>query len=81
LAARGPVIALVVLILIPILGQIEGHVFQPLIMSRSVRLHPVVVVIAVVCGGLLGGVVAAVIAVPLIAVAWSVFTALRDRQS
>lgn len=81
LAARGPVIALVVLILIPILGQIEGHVFQPLIMSRSVRLHPVVVVIAVVCGGLLGGVVAAVIAVPLVAVAWSVFTALRDRQS
>jgi predicted PurR-regulated permease PerM len=80
LAARGPAIALVVLILIPILGQIEGHIFQPLIMSRSVRLHPVVVVIAVVCGGLLGGVIAAVIAVPLVAVAWSVVKALRDHQ-
>jgi predicted PurR-regulated permease PerM len=79
LATRGPVIALVVVVLIPILGQIEGHVFQPLIMSRSVRLHPVVVVIAVVCGGLLGGVVAAVIAVPLVAVAWSVVKVLRDQ--
>jgi predicted PurR-regulated permease PerM len=80
LAARGPVIALVVLILIPVLGQIEGHVLQPLIMSRSVRLHPVVVVVAVVCGGLLGGVIGAVIAVPLVAVAWSVVKALRDQQ-
>jgi putative heme transporter len=80
LATRGPVIALVVLILIPVLGQIEGHVFQPLIMSRSVRLHPVVVVIAVVCGGLLGGVIAAVIAVPAVAVAWSVVKTLRGQQ-
>jgi len=80
LATRGPVIALVVVVLIPVLGQIEGHVFQPLIMSRSVRLHPVVVVIAVVCGGLLGGVIAAVVAVPLVAVAWSVVKALRDQQ-
>ncbi len=80
LATRGPVIALIVLVLVPVLGQIEGHVFQPLIMSKSVRLHPVVVVIAVVSGGLLGGIAAAVVAVPLVAIAWSVVKALRDQQ-
>jgi len=38
------------------------------------------VVIAVVCGGLLGGVIAAVIAVPAVAVAWSVVKTLRGQQ-
>ncbi len=80
LAARGPVIALVVLILIPVLGQVEGHVLQPLIMSRSVRLHPVVVVVTVVSGGLLGGILGAVLAVPIVAVAWSILSQLRDRR-
>ena len=80
LAARGPVVALIVLVLVPVLGQVEGHVLQPLIMSRSVRVHPVVVVVAVVSGGLLGGIVGAVVAVPLVAVAWSVFKELRHRE-
>jgi predicted PurR-regulated permease PerM len=77
LAARGPLTALVVLILVPVIGQIEGHVLQPLIMSRSVRLHPVVVVVTVVCGGTLGGLLGAVIAVPVVAVTWSVVSTLR----
>ncbi len=81
LAARGPVVALVVVVLIPILGQIEGHVLQPLIMSRSVRLHPVVVVLTVVAGGLVGGVVGAVVAVPIVAVGWSVVKELRGRRA
>lgn len=78
-AFRGPAIALIVVILIPIIGQIEGHVLQPLIMSRSVRLHPVVVVLAVVCGGFVGGLLGAVLSVPVIAVGWSVLSSLRSR--
>lgn len=77
LASRGPFIALIVVILIPVIGQIEGHVLQPLIMSRSVRLHPVVVALTVVCGGLLGGIVGAVVAVPVVAVGWAVISELR----
>jgi predicted PurR-regulated permease PerM len=81
LAARGPLVALTVVILIPVIGQIEGHVLQPLIMSRSVRLHPVVVVVTVVCGGLLGGILGAVLAVPLVAVGWSVISRLRQHPT
>lgn len=77
LAARGPLTALVVVLLVPVIGQVEGHVLQPLIMSRSVRLHPVAVVVTVVCGGTLGGLLGAVIAVPVVAVTWSVFSHLR----
>ena len=40
LAARGPLIALLVLALIVVIGQIEGHLLHPLVMSRAVNLHP-----------------------------------------
>lgn len=77
LAANGPLTAVFVLIGIAAIGQLEGHVLQPLIMGRQVSLHPVVVALAVTCGTLVGGVLGAVIAVPLVSVAWAVFSELR----
>ena len=44
---------------------LEGHVYQPFIMGHSVSLHPIAVVLAVACGGLLDGVVGAIVAIPL----------------
>ncbi|WP_458248732.1 AI-2E family transporter [Streptomyces sp. MAI_2237] len=79
LASRGPVIAIVVLALIVIVGQIEGHVLHPLVMSWAVRLHPVVVALSVIAGGVLAGVVGAVVAVPMVSVAWAVLGELRGR--
>jgi predicted PurR-regulated permease PerM len=46
-------------------NMLEGHVYQPFIMGRSVSLHPIAVVLAVACGGLLDGLVGAIVAVPL----------------
>ncbi|MBT2480137.1 AI-2E family transporter [Streptomyces sp. ISL-94] len=81
LAAKGPLIAGVVVALIVVIGQIEGHLLHPLVMSRAVRLHPLVVAISVVAGAIAAGVVGAVVAVPLVSVTWSVRTALREAQS
>ncbi|MGW2239221.1 AI-2E family transporter [Streptomyces sp. NPDC001759] len=81
LASRGPVIALVVLALIVIVGQIEGHVLHPLVMSWAVRLHPVVVALSVIAGSILAGVVGAVVAVPMVSVAWAVHCELRGRPA
>ncbi|GAB3174189.1 AI-2E family transporter [Myceligenerans halotolerans] len=77
LAAEGPLTALFVILGIAGIGQLEGHVLQPLIMGRQVSLHPVVVALAVTCGTLISGVLGAVVAVPLVSVAWAVFSALR----
>ncbi|BAU81490.1 integral membrane protein [Streptomyces laurentii] len=77
LAARGPLVAAVVIALIVVIGQIEGHLLHPLVMSWAVRLHPLVVAISVVAGAIAAGVVGAVVAVPLVSVVWSVHTALR----
>ncbi|MFF3552037.1 AI-2E family transporter [Streptomyces tsukubensis] len=77
LASKGPLVAGLVLVLIVVIGQIEGHLLHPLLMSWAVRLHPVVVALAVIGGAVTAGVIGAVVAVPLIAVLWSVRLALK----
>jgi predicted PurR-regulated permease PerM len=77
LAAKGPWWALAVVALIALIGQIEGHLLQPLIMAKQVRLHPVVVAVTVVVGALTAGLVGAIVAVPVVAVCWAVFARLR----
>ncbi|MFF7635221.1 AI-2E family transporter [Kitasatospora sp. NPDC008050] len=77
LATRGPWTALLVLALIVVIGQIEGHVLQPLVMSWAARIHPVAVALSVAAGGLVVGVVGAVVAVPVVSVAWAVYGELR----
>lgn len=77
LAGRGPLTALAVLALIVVIGQIEGHVLQPMIMSRAVQLHPVVVAVSVASGTVLAGIIGAVVAVPMVAVAWATYAELR----
>lgn len=72
LAARGPLIALIVLIGIFLLGQLEGHVLQPLVMSKAVNIHPLAVAVSVAAGTILAGLFGAVIAVPLVSVVYGV---------
>ncbi|CAM3762013.1 AI-2E family transporter [Isoptericola cucumis] len=77
LAANGIVTALIVTVGIALIGQLEGHVLQPWIMGRQVALHPVVIGVGVTTGTVLAGILGAIIAVPLMAVAWTVFSTLR----
>ncbi|MGN9909942.1 AI-2E family transporter [Phytohabitans sp. LJ34] len=77
LAANGPVDALILLAVVIAVQQIEGNVLQPLIMGRTLRLHPAVVLVAVTAGGLTGGVAGAFVAVPITAVAYQVWRSLR----
>ncbi len=77
LAANGVWNAVFVGVAIALIGQFEGHVLQPLVMGKQVSLHPVVVALVVTAGTLIAGILGAVIAVPLVAVAWSVFSLLR----
>jgi len=48
--------------------QIEGNLLQPLILERAVRLHPLVTVVAVGAGLLVGGLLGAFLSVPLVAI-------------
>lgn len=69
LVAKGFTTALIVLGIIIAVQQIEGNVLQPVLQSRSMKLHAVVVLLAVSAGGSLYGIVGAFLAVPVAAVA------------
>ncbi|MER7002158.1 AI-2E family transporter [Dactylosporangium sp. NPDC000555] len=64
----GPITALVVLIGVIAVQQLEGHVLQPLIMGRAVSVHPLAVIVAIATGVVLAGIIGALVAVPLVAV-------------
>ncbi|WP_127793967.1 AI-2E family transporter [Agromyces sp. LHK192] len=69
LVYNGWVIALVMLGVVLLVQQVEGHILQPLIMGTAVKVHPLGVVVAVATGSLLAGIPGALFAVPVTAVA------------
>ncbi|MGG7465069.1 MULTISPECIES: AI-2E family transporter [unclassified Plantibacter] len=68
LVYNGPFIALLMLIVVLAVQQIEGHVLQPLIMGTAVKVHPLAVVLAVAGGTMVAGIPGALFAVPVVAV-------------
>ena len=67
LVYEGPFIALIMLIIVLVVQQIEGQLLQPLIMGAAVRIHPLAVVLAVAAGGYLAGIPGVLFAVPVVA--------------
>jgi predicted PurR-regulated permease PerM len=80
LAANGPWSFVAVIVLITIIGQIEGNVLQPLIMSKQVSLHPLVVILSVTMGSVVAGIIGAIVAVPVVAVIWVIIRYLTGRD-
>jgi predicted PurR-regulated permease PerM len=67
LLAKGIVYALITLGLLVAVNQLEAHLLQPLVMGRAVSIHPLAVVLAISTGGVLVGIVGALLAVPTVA--------------
>lgn len=68
LVANGFTTALIVLGIIVLVQQLESNILQPVLQSKSMNLHPVVVLLSVTAGGSLFGVIGAFLAVPVAAV-------------
>lgn len=67
LVYNGPFIAVLMLIVVLGVQQLEGHVLQPILMGAAVKVHPLGVVLVVAGGALVGGIPGALFAVPLAA--------------
>jgi predicted PurR-regulated permease PerM len=65
--SQGLVAAVIVVVVLIVDGQIEGHILQPFVVGRYVRIHPLGVVLALTAGGLLFGIFGAFAAVPTVA--------------
>jgi predicted PurR-regulated permease PerM len=67
LVDQGPVAALLMLVGVIVVQQVEGHVLQPFLMGRWVSVHPLAVILAIAAGVIVAGIAGALVAVPLVA--------------
>lgn len=80
LADRGFVIALWALGVVLAVQVLEGHVLQPVIQSRTVQMHPAMIMIALTAGASVAGLMGMLLAVPMCAAAFGVLGELRRRS-
>ena len=62
---QGVAVGIIVLVFFVIYQQLENHVLQPLVYSRTVQLSPLAILIAVLIGAKLAGVLGALGAIPV----------------
>jgi predicted PurR-regulated permease PerM len=68
LTTREPITAVWVIAVMVAVQQIDNHFISPIVMHRVVKLHPVLVMLALLLGGTLGGFFGLLVAVPTAAI-------------
>jgi predicted PurR-regulated permease PerM len=63
--SRSVTAAVVVVVFFIVYQQVENHLLQPVVMSRTVSLNPLTVLVAVLIAAELGGFVGALLAIPI----------------
>jgi predicted PurR-regulated permease PerM len=74
----NPLAALIMVGVVILVQQLEGHVLQPFIMGSAVKVHPLAVVFAVAAGGFLAGIPGALFAVPVVATLNAMITSIAS---
>ena len=80
LAERGPLIALLAVLLTVVVGSFDGDVLQPLVMGKAVNLAPLAIVLAIGIGSVVLGIIGALIAVPIAGAVYGVMKYLSGRD-
>jgi putative heme transporter len=65
LATQGPTAALIALIIVLAVQQIEGNVLAPLLMARAVSFHPLIILVMTTTAATMFGIAGLFLAVPL----------------
>ena len=77
--SQNPIIGILTLISVVVIQFIEGNLLQPVIMSKTTKLHPVTIIVGLLIFGHFFGIVGMVISTPLIAVTKSIFMFFMDK--
>ena len=75
----SPTTALLTALLFLVIQQLEGNVLTPKIQGDTLHVHPILVFLAVIIGGGLGGIPGVIVSVPTLAVLRVLFDFLRVR--
>jgi len=78
LATKGWIFAVILLGVLVVMNQLEGHLLQPQVVGKFVRLHPLAVILVLAVGAVVAGIAGAVVAVPITAAVTRAVEALHD---
>lgn len=78
LVTNGLVPAIIVVGIVMLVNQLEGNFLSPVVLGRSLKLHELVVLIALTVGTVLGGIVGTLLSVPIAAVVWALVKAWHE---
>jgi predicted PurR-regulated permease PerM len=80
MGTQGVTPGIILLAVLIVEHQAEGHLLQPMIMGRSVQLHPLAIALALTVGTILEGIVGAIVAVPLVAMLHAAWPHVRESE-
>ncbi|MHA7239726.1 AI-2E family transporter [Arthrobacter sp. TMS1-12-1] len=80
LVANGPFVALMVIIVVIVVNQLEGNFLQPVVMGRTLQVHALVILLALTAGTILAGIIGAILSVPVAAVGWAAIKAWNQEK-
>jgi len=76
----SPQKALAVTIVYVIIQQLESHVISPILLGRTVKLHPIIIIVSFISGGILFGFAGALLAVPTALIISSLVDSIRHER-
>lgn len=79
--SQSPLTGLLTLLVICIIQTIEGNFFQPIIMSKTTKLHPITIILGLLVFGHFWGIFGMIIATPLIAAIKAVIMYLDEKYN
>jgi len=77
---HAPITALWVIVVFILIQQIEGHILVPVIMGSRFRVHPLIVIFAILAGGEIHGIIGMLLAIPMIPLVKETILFLRPRM-
>lgn len=77
--SQGPIVGTVVLITCVVVQVIEGNFIQPLVMSKTMKLHPVTIIVGLLIFGYFFGIIGMIISTPIISIIKILFTFINER--
>ncbi|MFJ6001589.1 AI-2E family transporter [Arthrobacter sp. NPDC092385] len=80
LVANGPFVALMVVVAVIVVNQLEGNFLQPVVMGRTLQVHALVILLALTAGTILAGIIGAILSVPVAAVGWAAIKAWNQER-
>lgn len=77
--SQGPLVGILTLIIIVVIQFLEGNLLQPLIMSKTTKLHPVTIMVGLLIFGHFFGILGMVISTPLISALKAIFNHFNEK--